>query len=54
MQNILASATNFQIVCPIVLEDHFLASQALTMSTRVSAVAIFLSSSLIFVGRRNK
>ena len=54
MQNTLVGILNLQIFCTIVLEDHFLASQAVTILTCLSAVAISVSNSFVFMERCDK
>ena len=54
MQNTLADATNLQILCSVILENHFFGSQAVILLTYVSAMSMSLSSSLVIVERRDK
>ena len=47
-------AINFQILYLVVLENHFLIFQAMTMSTYVCAITISLLSFFILIKNLNK
>lgn len=54
MQNTLNGTTNLLIFCLIDLKDLYFVTQAVTISTYIFAMLLFLSYCLILVKRYNK